>query len=116
MKFRNPWIDPRVVQVRSAAAQAYLRAHGWTLLPAEQPNLLPFRGASGGDGSPTVHVPLLEQARDYPQRIIELVTDLALAEGRYAVDVLNDILRHATAEAESGNGPNRSGRAEPAAR
>ena len=93
------------VRPQSAAAQAYLREHGWKLLPTEQPNLLPFTGPSDGDASPTVHVPVLEQARDYPQRIIELITDLALAEGRYAVEVLNDILRQATTEA-SVNGPN----------
>jgi hypothetical protein len=116
MTFRNPWIDPRVVQVRSAAAAAYLRAHGWKVLPTEQPNLLPFQAMSGGDDSPTVHVPLLEQGRDYPQRIIEMITDLARAEGRYAVDVLNDLLQQATVEAESANGPDRSGRAEPATR
>ena len=52
MKFRNPWIDPRVVQVRPAAAQAYLRAHGWMVLPAEQPNLLSFRGGDGGEDGP----------------------------------------------------------------
>jgi hypothetical protein len=33
-----------------------------------------------------------EQARDYAQRVIELVTDSAMAEGRYAVNVLNEIL------------------------
>src|SRR5947209_3614263 len=116
MKFRNPWIDPRVVQVRSIAAQAYLREHGWKLLATEQPNLLPFTGPSGGDPSPTVRVPVREQARDYPQRIIELITDLALAEGRYAVEVLNDILQQATAEPASTNGPPVPGKTEPATR
>ena len=116
MKFRNPWIDPRVAQVRSAAAQAYLHSHGWQLLPPEQPNLLSFLRASDADDSPKVHVPMLEQARDYPQRIIELITDLALAEGRYAVDVLNDVLQQESAEAESRNGPDRAARVEPANR
>ena len=51
MKFRNPWIDPRVAQVRSSAAQAYLRAHGWQPLSAEQPNLLSFQGGPAGDDS-----------------------------------------------------------------
>jgi hypothetical protein len=114
MKFRNPWIDPRVVQVRSAAAQAYLHGHGWQLLPTEQANLLLFGKAPAGDDSPKVHVPMLEQARDYPQRIIELITELALVEERYAVDVLNDILQQEAAETESHNGPDRAARAEPA--
>jgi hypothetical protein len=93
MKFRNPWIDPRVTQVRSAAAQAYLRQHGWRPLPPEQPHLLPFTAPAGAEDGPTLRVPLLEQARDYTQRVIDLITDLALAEGRYAVAVLDDILR-----------------------
>jgi hypothetical protein len=92
MTFRNPWIDPRVAQVRSAAAQAYLRLHGWNPLPPDQPHLLLFEGPPGGEDSLTEQVPLLEQGRDYTQRVIELITDLALAEDRYAVDVLNDIL------------------------
>jgi hypothetical protein len=97
VKFRNPWIDPRVVQVRSAAAQAYLCHHGWKPLPPEQPNLLPFEGPPNRN-SPTVRVPLQEQARDYPQRVIELITDLALAEERYAVEVLDEILRQPPAD------------------
>ncbi len=105
MKFHNPWIDPRVLQVRPAAAQAYLHGHGWTLLPQEQPNFLSFRAASGSDDRPTVHVPVLEHARDYPQRVIELITDVALAESRYAVEVLNDILRQGEEQAVTANGP-----------
>src|SRR5205085_10031601 len=29
MKFRNPWIDPRIVQARPESARAYLLCHGW---------------------------------------------------------------------------------------
>jgi hypothetical protein len=116
MKFRNPWIDPRVVEVRSAAAQAYLRQRGWQSLPHEQPHLLPFEGPPGNPERGTVQVPLREHARDYPQRIIELITDLALAEERYAVDVLNDILQQALAESASANGPNLPKKGEAATR
>jgi hypothetical protein len=116
MTFRNPWIDPRVVQVRSEAAEAYLRLHGWKPLPLEQAHLLPFEGPPGGEDSPTVQVPLLEQGRDYTQRVIELITDLALAEDRYAVDVLNDILRQTGAEAVPANGPTVATKTEPAPR
>jgi hypothetical protein len=92
MKFSNPWIDPRVVDVRSEAAQAYLARHGWKPLAASQSSLLAFAGPKAGKNAPIVQVPLREQARDYSQRVIELVTDLALAEGRYAVEVLNELL------------------------
>ncbi len=113
MKFRNPWIDPRVVQVRSAAAQAYLRAHAWQPLPVEQTNLLPFTNGSGEDEAVVLQVPVLEQARDYPQRVVEFITDLALAEGRYAVDVLSEILRQGTIEADPANGPTVTKKTEP---
>ncbi len=107
MKFRNPWIDLRVLQVRSAAAQTYLVAHGWKPLLPEQPNLLPFAHAPGGEEF-QVQVPLLEQGRDYPERVIELITDLALAEGRYAVEVLDDILGHGATAPINGPGAGRS--------
>jgi hypothetical protein len=54
-----------------------------------------------------------EQARDYTQRIIELITDLALAEDRYAGDVLSDILRQSP-ESVPANGPGVPLPAEPA--
>jgi hypothetical protein len=92
MKFRNPWIDPRVAEIRSEAAQAYLVQHGWKPLAASRSSLLPFSVPNAGKNPPIVYVPQREQARDYSQRVIELVTDLALAEGRYAVDVLNELL------------------------
>src|SRR4051794_39805575 len=63
MKVLNPWIDPRVEQVRSAAAQDYLVRHGWKPLPPAQPHMLPFAAPPGGDDSPVVCVPELEQAR-----------------------------------------------------
>jgi hypothetical protein len=31
MKFHNPWIDPRILQVRPDAVKAYLLAHGWEI-------------------------------------------------------------------------------------
>jgi hypothetical protein len=106
MKFRNPWIDPRVVEVRSDAAQAYLIQHGWKPLAADPSSLLPFAGPKAGKKPPIVRVPLREQASDYVQRVIELVTDLALVEGRYAVEVLDDLLQQRVdTPATAGNGP-----------
>lgn len=106
MKFRNPWIDPRVREVRSKAAQAYLVQHGWKPSAADQPGMLPFAGPGVGKDPAIVRVPLREQARDYVQRVIELVTDLALAEGRYAVEVLDDLLQQqGDTPATADNGP-----------
>jgi hypothetical protein len=105
MKFRNPWIDPRVAEVRSKAAQDYLVRHGWKPLEADRSSLLPFAGPKAGKEPSIVRVPLREQTRDYVQRAIELVTDLAVAEGRYAVDVLDDLLQQKLdTPATAGNG------------
>jgi hypothetical protein len=110
MTFHNPWIDPRVVEVTSAAARAYLERTGWKLLP-EEGTMLHFEGPPGGGEGPTVWVPVNAQARDYTQRVIELITDLAIAEGRYAVEILNDILRQ-SAEPRHANGPTVAAKAE----
>lgn len=103
MKFRNPWIDPRVEQVRAGSLQAYLLRHGWTVTAQGPGHLQSFERASGTDG-PVVLVPLAEGGRDYVQRVIDALAELANAESRYAVDVLNDVLQTAP-EAPSANGP-----------
>lgn len=102
MTFRNPWIDPRVVEVTPGAARAYLLRSGWKVL-AEEGTMLPFTGPPGGGDSVTVRVPVNAHARDYTQRVIELITDLAVEEGRYAVEILSDILQ--AAEPRPANGP-----------
>jgi len=106
MKFRNPWIDPRVTQVRSGDARAYLQRRGWRPLPVEQPHLLPFESPSGGDDAPVVVLPEREGGRDFTQRIIELISDVALAEGRFAGDILNEMIgQTAAALPPTANGP-----------
>ncbi len=106
MKLRNPWIDPRVAQVRSQAVQAYLVQHGWKRMEANQPHFLPFAGPTASKNPSVIRVPLRKQARDYPERVIELVTDLALVEGRYAVEVLNELLQQPLDKLENAtNGP-----------
>lgn len=115
MKFRNPWIDPRIVQARPEAAQAYLRTHGWKLLgPAANPMLLLFEGPGDGTDAPAVLVPV--QLDDGPmlQRMIDLVADLARFEDRWAVDVLRDILQQPAESAT--NGPGVPAKSEPAPR
>jgi hypothetical protein len=105
MKFLNPWIDPRVAQIRSAAAQAYLRSKGWKPLTTTQPNLLPFDSPVEGDESTVAIVPVQEQGRDYTQRMIELITAVALFENRYAPEVVSDMLGQALGSTAIPNGP-----------
>ncbi len=94
MKFLNRWIDPRITQIRPEAAQAYLLSHGWKLIgPAAHPVMLLFEGPEAGEDTPTVLLPLQMDEGPLLQRMIDLVADLSRFEDRWAVDVLNDILR-----------------------
>ena len=99
------WVDPRVWSVRVGDLRAYLERKGWTACPAPRPQQLAFEGPAGNpDGSAHLYVPESEQFSDYPQRILEVVTALAEIEGRYAVEVLDDIL-----QSRASAGPNGAG-------
>jgi hypothetical protein len=114
---RNPWIDPRVVQMRPEDAKAYLLRHGWKLLgPAANSSLLVFERSREGKDTSAVLLP--QQLDDGPmlQRMIDLVADLARFEERWAGAVLHDILQQATAEPVSSNGPSLPTATEPATR
>jgi hypothetical protein len=93
MKFRNPWVDPRVLELKPADAQGYLANHGWKAMAPYSVNLTAYsRPGEAADG-PVVYVLTRQDALEYPQRMIELVAALAFAEDRWAVDVLSDILQ-----------------------
>jgi hypothetical protein len=101
MRFTNPWIDPRVQFVQSKDAQAYLLRHGWKPVPFPRTDTLMFAGPLADSGKPiTQIVPISEDSDAYVQRIIELITALAILEDRTAVAVLDDILQQAAV-----NGP-----------
>ena len=105
MKFRNPWIDPRILQVRPEAVQAYLLSKGWEYLgPAAVPEMLMFDTPQPRGDKPNVLLPLKLDDGAYVQRLIELVGEVALHEDRWAVDVLNDMLCQPVDSASS-NGP-----------
>ncbi len=101
MKFSNPWIDPRILRVSPAAAQQYLDDHGWRPLgPAANPELLRF-GGPASDQAPSVLLPTRLDEGPMLQRMIDLVGAVALFEGRWAGEVITDILKRASAP----NGP-----------
>jgi hypothetical protein len=105
MKFHNPWIDPRVTQLRPASVEAYLLAHDWKLVgPAANPALLIFEGPARAEGPLTILLPRQVSDGASLQRMIDVVVDLARHEGRWAVDVLSDLLRRQPA-APPANGP-----------
>jgi hypothetical protein len=89
----NPWVDPRLKDVRPEQARAYMLAHGWKQKPFPRPQVWLFEGPLDDDGQPIpLVVPSEPVGSDYLQRIYELVTTLAILEDRLAVDVLNDML------------------------
>ena len=93
MKLLNPWIDPRVLQVKPADAEKYLIQRGWQQVKPYSRNLTAYSRPGDGEEGSFVYVPLVPDAPEYPQRMIELVAALALEEDRYAVETLNDILQ-----------------------
>ncbi len=110
MKNLDPWIDPRLSGVRPAEVRSYLARQGWALKSYPRPELLVFEGPSDDDGKPIVQVlPASQEAADYAQRLLELITALALIEGRPASAVLDDILAVAPQEGRTAvpNGPMR---------
>jgi hypothetical protein len=110
MKFRNPWIDPRIARVCPDDARAYLLGRGWKSLGlADNPIMEVFEAPGGGEEMPTVLLPLQVDQGPMLQRMIDVIGELARVEDRWAVDVLNDVLQG------SPNGPaNGSGLEHPA--
>lgn len=105
MTFRDPWIDPRILQLHPEAVRAYLRGHGWENLgPAAIPDMLMFDTPEPRGDKPNVLLPLKLEHPQQVQRMVELVGDVVRYEQRWAVDVVNDMLRQPVDAAPS-NGP-----------
>jgi hypothetical protein len=101
-KLLNPWIDPRVHQVRPVQVEAYMIRHGWRSVPFPRPEVRLYEGPTADDGRPmTQLVPVATQVDDYGKRVIDLITNLAVIEQRRAVEVLEELLGVTT---PSGNG------------
>ncbi len=95
------WIDPRVRALGTAEVIAYLIDRGWKPLPTDRKGYLAFQEPNGAtvEGRPLCQfVPDTEDS-DLPLRMFELVTGLAEVEDRQASAVIDDILRHASGQA-----------------
>jgi hypothetical protein len=93
VKFRNPWVDPRVAQARPEQVQAYLSLRGWKELgPACDPRLLRYERADGNEDAPTLFLPRVVDDGPSLQWMIELIEELALFEDRWATAVIQEIL------------------------
>jgi hypothetical protein len=106
------WVDPRVRSVRVADVRSYLLHHGWRPKAYPRPELLLFEGPTADNGEPIVQVlPSDEQFADYQQRLVELISALAVIEDRPAADVLADLLRQGRQPLHNGEG--QAGNVEP---
>jgi hypothetical protein len=93
MKFRNPWIDPRICQLQPEQVQRYLLANGWTVTgPAADPQLIRFDVTNGDENAPTLFLPVKVDTGPVLRWLIDLVSDLAIWQDRYAADVLTSLL------------------------
>jgi len=101
-KYLNPWIDPRIENVRPLQAERYLLSHGWRSIPSPYRFFPGFEPPYRAEYTPRVGIPLNTDGSDYIQRMIELVSDIAKFEERYAVDVLNEILAQPIDESLNG--------------
>jgi len=87
------WVDSRLQSVRVADVQSYLLRTGWRIQPYPRQELLVFEGPLADNGEPITQVlPSSEDLADFQQRLLELITALAVIEDRSAVQILNDVL------------------------
>jgi hypothetical protein len=110
------WIDPRVRTLPLADVIAYLRSRGWKELPPDRRGMRAFQEPTGElvNGRPLCQfVPDSETYDTYPLLMFELLTGLAEYEDRQASEVIDDILRLASTDASTTDGPAMPANAEP---
>ncbi len=91
VRFRNPWVDPRVLTVRPADTEAYLRKHGWQEVESGSPHWKRFLSPLGGDRE-AVLVPVRVDDDSLMNLLVECLGKVAAWEGRYAGELLNELL------------------------
>ncbi len=103
IRFRNPWVDPRVLDVRPADAEAYLRDRGWQEADSAMSHVKRFISPPRGADREAVYVP--ETLDDGPllNLLVECIGKVATWEGRYAGDVLNELLGIPAVSATNGH-------------
>jgi hypothetical protein len=89
--FRNPWIDPRVLDVRPADAEAYLRNHGWQEVESGNPQWKRFLSPVSSNRE-AVLLPSATTDESLVNLLVECVGKVAAWEGRFAGELLNELL------------------------
>jgi len=90
----SPWIDPRVERVAPPDVRRYMLTHGWEVQSPPSADLVVFGGPVDDDGEPiTLVLPASERMADFRARGIDLIGALGILENRYAVEILDEMLR-----------------------
>jgi hypothetical protein len=97
VRFRNPWVDPRVLDVQPAELESYLRGHGWQEAEAPGHHTKRFLSPPAAGDRTAVLVPTARDDGPLLNQMVECVGAVAGWEGRYAGDLLDDLLGAATA-------------------
>ncbi|MBN9119757.1 MAG: hypothetical protein J0I06_11470 [Planctomycetes bacterium] len=95
IRFRNPWIDPRVLDVRPADAEVYLRNHGWQEAESNSAQWKRFLAPASG-AREAVLLPSATTDESLVHLLVECVGKVAAWEGRYAGELLNELLAGST--------------------
>jgi hypothetical protein len=109
IRFRNPWIDPRVLDVRSTDVETYLRKHGWQETASDSPHWKRFLAPTGSDRE-AVLLPNSPTDETLVNLLVECVGKVATWERRFAGELLGELLPGA-----SGTPPNGAAAAHAAA-
>lgn len=90
-RFRNPWIDPRVLDVRPAAFEEYLRARGWQPADSGGSHWKRFLSPATGERE-AVLLPDTTDDDALANLLVECVGKVAAWEGRFAGELLDELL------------------------
>src|SRR5262249_22552604 len=97
--------------VRPEQARSYLVRHGWAEKPDPRPVVWLFEEPPPDRGRPAqLIVARNDKASDYPQRVVDLITTLAILEDRRAVAGLKEMLAWPSEGTPQANGAGRSPR------
>lgn len=103
LKFRDPWIDPRIKELLPANLEAYLVRHGWKRLKLDKERGYRFYvDPEDKKDGPVLSLPPEVNDPSDLDHMINQVSTLALYEKRYAADVLTDLLASADAVPKNG--------------
>ncbi len=91
MQFQNRWIDPRVTQVGIDQVRVYLTRTGWREVEqVASGSLTRFEHSAHAEFS--LIMPNRIDGGVLLQRLIDLFAELSRCEGRWAGEILNEVL------------------------